>query len=169
MKESFVVLLARIWREYITRVKGMVIRNSIKAIIINNTRLLVTKMKHKDGTYYTLPGGKQEADELMLEALKREVLEETGYRIEAKSLLFIREGFKDPHEEGVHRIEFMFVCDIIEEADPKFIEYDVNQIGTHWLNIDNIMHEPLFPVDLRGVIKNYFLGKKSPIYLGEME
>jgi hypothetical protein len=63
----------------------------------------------------------------------------------------------------------MFVCDIIEEADQSVLEYDVNQIGTHWLNIDNIMHEPLYPVDMRSVIKNYFLGKNAPIYLGEMK
>ncbi len=147
----------------------MVIRNSIKAIIIKNTKLLVTKMKYGDQIYYTLPGGKQEVNELMLDALKREVLEETGYRVEPKSLLFIREGFKDEHEVDTHRIEFMFVCDIVEEAGESVLEYDVNQIGTYWLNIDNIMHEPLFPVDMRNVIKNYYLGKKSPIYLGEMK
>ena len=126
-------------------------------------------MKYGDNIYYTLPGGKQEANELMLDALKREVLEETGFRVEPKSLLFIREGFKDEHEEDIHRIEFMFVCDIVEEAGASALEYDVNQVGTYWLNIDNIMHEPLFPIDMRNVIKNYFLGKKSPIYLGEMK
>lgn len=147
----------------------MIIRNSIKAIIIKNTKLLVTKMKHEQGMFYTLPGGKQEADELMLDALKREVLEETGFKVEPKSLLFIREGFKDELEVETHRIEFMFICDIVEECGGNVLEYDVNQIGTHWLNIDNIMHEPLFPVDMRSVIKNYFLGRKSPIYLGEMK
>ena len=151
------------------RVIIVVIKNSIKAIIIKNTKLLVTKMRHEKGIYYTLPGGKQEVDELMLDALKREVLEETGYRVEPQSLLFIREGFKDEREEDIHRIEFMFVCDITEDAGESALEYDVNQIGTHWLNIDNIMHEPLYPVDMRGVIKNYYLGKKSPIYLGEMK
>lgn len=147
----------------------MTIRNSIKAIIIKNTKLLVTKMQHEQGIYYTLPGGKQEANELMLDALKREVVEETGYLVKPKSLLFIREGFKDDHEEDTHRIEFMFVCDIVEEVGESAQAYDVNQIGTYWLNIDNIMHEPLFPVDMRNVIKNYFLGKESPIYLGEMK
>lgn len=147
----------------------MIIKNSIKAIIIKNTKLLVTKMQHEHGIYYTLPGGKQEANELMLDALKREVLEETGFRAEPKSLLFIREGFKDELEEETHRIEFMFICDIVEEVGERAFEFDVNQIGTHWLNIDNIMHEPLFPIDMRNVIKNYFLGKNAPIYLGEMK
>ena len=61
----------------------MKINNSIKAIIINGTRLLVNECKAEDGSiFYTLPGGKQRPDELMLDALKRETLEETGYAIE---------------------------------------------------------------------------------------
>ncbi len=144
----------------------MTITNSIKAIIIDCNRILVVKMRSADGQeYYTLPGGKQEPDELMIDALKREVKEETGYTVEPKSLLFIREGF----EEEKHRIEFMFVCETIGEPDNSALEYDVNQVGTKWLLIDNIMHEELHPVDLREVIKRHFLGKTNAIYLGEMK
>ena len=144
----------------------MTINNSIKAIILQGTKLLVADMKTEDGKEdYTLPGGKQEPDELMLDALRREVAEETGYEVEPKSLLFIREGFKDE----AHRIEFMFVCDIIGEADKSKLEYDFHQIGTKWLSIDNIIHEELYPVEMRNVIKQYYLGKPNDIYLGEMK
>jgi ADP-ribose pyrophosphatase YjhB (NUDIX family) len=144
----------------------MTIRNSIKAIIIKGTRLLTVEMRSEDGkTYYTLPGGKQQPDELMIDALKREVQEETGYTVEPKSLLFIREGF----DEETHRIEFMFVCDIVSDIDDTKLSYDVNQVGTKWLNIDNIRHEELYPADMRNIIKQYFLGKNSAIYLGEMK
>lgn len=143
----------------------MILSNSIKAIIIDKTRLLVVHMRDSEGKeYYTLPGGKQRPDELMLDALKREVKEETGYDIQPKSLLFIREGFK----EESHRIEFMFICDIVGEKSTE-LEYDVNQIGTKWISIDNILHEELYPVDMRNIIKRHFLGKSNDIYLGEME
>ncbi len=143
----------------------MVLSNSIKAIIIDKTRLLVVHMRNDEGKdYYTLPGGKQEPNELMLDALKREVKEETGYDIQPKSLLFIREGFK----EESHRIEFMFICDIVGEKSTE-LEYDVNQIGTKWISIDNILHEELYPVDMRNIIKRHFLGKSNDIYLGEMQ
>ena len=143
----------------------MVLSNSIKAIIIDKTRLLVVHMRNDEGKdYYTLPGGKQEPNELMLDALKREVKEETGYDIQPKSLLFIREGFK----EESHRIEFMFICDIVGEKSTE-LEYDVNQIGTKWISIDNILHEELYPVDMRNTIKRHFLGKSNDIYLGEMQ
>jgi len=144
----------------------MIINNSIKAIIIDKTRLLVVKMKDENGNvYYTLPGGKQRPNELMLDTLKREVQEETGYTVEAKSLLFIREAFK----EEKHRIEFMFICETVGEAEEEKLSYDENQIGTKWISIDNITHEELQPVELRGIIKRYFLGKKNEIYLGQME
>ena len=144
----------------------MKISNSIKAIIIQGTRLLTVHMRTPEGEeYYTLPGGKQRPDELMLDALKREVKEETGYTIEPKSLLFIREAFK----EEKHRIEFMFICETIGDADLKALKYDNDQVGTKWLNIDNILHEELHPVELRSIIKRHFLGKTNDIYLGEME
>ncbi len=146
----------------------MIINNSIKAIIIKDTRLLTVEMKSPEGkTYYTLPGGKQRPDELMIDALKREVAEETGYTVEPKSLLFIREGFN--YESESHKIEFMFICEIVGEKDENKLEYDENQVGTKWLYIDNIRHEELYPVDMRNIIKQYFLGKSNAIYLGEMK
>lgn len=145
----------------------MIINNSIKAIIIDKTRLLTVHMRTPDGNdYYTLPGGKQRPDELMLDALKREVKEETGFDVDPKSLLFIREGFNE--ETQHHRIEFMFICETIGEADEKVLKYDENQVGTKWLSIDNIIHEELHPAELRGIIKRHFLGKPNEIYLGEM-
>lgn len=144
----------------------MKINNSIKAIIIQGTKLLTVEMKDENGnTYYTLPGGKQEPNELMDEALRREVGEETGLMVEPQSLLFIREGFKDE----THRIEFMFVCKIVGEIDKSKLEFDKNQTGTKWLSIDNILHEDLYPVDMRNIIKQYFLGKNNAIYLGKMD
>lgn len=144
----------------------MKINNSIKAIIIDNTRLLVNTCKDTDGNiFYTLPGGKQRPAELMIDTLKRETKEETGYDVEPKTLLFIREGFK----EDSHRIEFMFICDIVSEYEENKLKYDDNQIGTKWLSIDNITHEPLYPAELRNIIKRHFLGKHNDIYLGEMQ
>ena len=144
----------------------MKLNNSIKAIVIQGTRLLTVKMKSTEGKeYYTLPGGKQRPDELMVDTLKREVLEETGYQVEPKSLLFIREGFNEER----HRIEFMFICDIVGEQDESKLKYDTNQVGIKWLFIDNITHEELYPAEMRGIIKRHFLGKHNEIYLGEMD
>ena len=143
----------------------MKISNSIKAIILDGTNLLTVEMRDEKGNpYYNLPGGKQKPDELIDEALKREVAEETGLKVEPQSLLFIREGFKGDS----HRIELMFVCKVLGKTDKK-LEYDDGQVGIKWLSIDNILHEELYPSDMRNIIKQYFLGKSNAIYLGKME
>ena len=144
----------------------MKITNSIKAIIIDGAKILCNKLIDENGNvFYTLPGGKQEPDELMLDALIRETKEETGYTVSPKSLLFIREGFSGES----HRIEFMFICDIISEYEEDKLMRDNYQVGTKWLSIDNILHEDLRPAEMRNVINRYFLGKPNDIYLGKME
>ena len=59
-----------------------VIRSTPRAFILSGQSLLVQEKQHPvKGTYYTLPGGKQEPGENLVEALKRECLEEIGAEI----------------------------------------------------------------------------------------
>ncbi len=143
----------------------MIIRNSVKGIIIKGNKLLVAEMEN-NGTYYTLPGGKQRPDELIFDTLKREMAEEAGYNIEPKEIMFIRETFDE--YEDIHRVEFMVLCDMKEKLENNVYEYDEFQVGTTWLNIDNISAEPLYPLEIRTLIKNYYLGKTSDVYQGVM-
>ena len=142
----------------------MIIRNSVKGIIIKGNKLLVAEMQN-NGTYYTLPGGKQRPDELIFDTLKREMAEEAGYDIEPKEIMFIRETFEG---EEKHRVEFMVLCEIKGELENNTFEYDEFQVGTKWLNIDNISAEPLYPLELRKLIKNFYLGKSGDVYQGVM-
>ena len=143
----------------------MIIRNSAKGIIIRGNKLQVVELEN-NGRYYTLPGGKQEPNELMLDALKREMLEETGYDVNPIELLFIRETFEEDGE--THRVEFMVLCEIVAEVSDNKFQYDEYQVGTKWINIDNISEEPLYPVELRKLIKNFYLGKRGDVYQGVM-
>lgn len=143
----------------------MRIRNSTKAVIIHNNKLLVTKLKDKDEVFYLLPGGGQEPGEMLKECLVRECTEETGYEIEVQELLYVRECFLD---EGIHRVEFIFSA-ILKEADViDGTALDKNQIGIEWIEIDNIMEEPLFPAGFRSLIDSYSKGKHATTYLGEI-
>ncbi|MCK5199463.1 MAG: NUDIX domain-containing protein [Spirochaetales bacterium] len=54
------------------------VRNSVKAIIIEDGKLLVIRKSDSDGYYYILPGGGQEKDETFIETVKRECMEELG-------------------------------------------------------------------------------------------
>ena len=144
----------------------MVEATSCGGVVIFRGKILLLYKNYKNKYEgWVLPKGTVEEGEEFKDTAIREVKEETGYDVEVKSLLFIREAFK----EETHRIEFMFICETIGEADTKNLEYDTHQIGTKWISIDNITHEELHPADLRGIIKRHFLGKSNDIYLGEME
>ena len=52
------------------------IRNSAKAVIIQNEKILLTKNKDDFGFFYLFPGGGQDHGEELKDAVKRECLEE---------------------------------------------------------------------------------------------
>ena len=88
----------------------MKLRNSAKAIIIQNNRLLAIRGKDPWGDYYLLPGGGQRAGETILEALQRECLEEIGTTVVTHDLRLVREYIGRNHEFAeyagdVHQVE----------------------------------------------------------------
>ncbi len=94
---------------------GPRLRNSAKAVIIEDGRLLVTVNQGDSSRYYLLPGGGQEGGETLHQALRRECLEEIGADVEIGDLLYLREYIGRNHEfvadhGGVHQVDFMFGC-----------------------------------------------------------
>jgi len=124
---------------------------------------LVTKVLDENGTFYLLPGGGQEPGEKLDDCLKRECREETGYEIEVKGLLFIRECFLD---KGIHRIEFIFRGAVTGQSD--ITRMDNKQLGIEWIDLDNILNEPLYPENLRGLIQLLIRGYHEKTYIGEI-
>lgn len=143
----------------------MRLRNSAKAIVIHEEKLLVTKLKDQDDIYYLLPGGGQEPGEILPETVKRECLEETGIEVEVGELILLREYFLD---KGVHGVEFMFSCKFIGERS-GILQPDDNQIGIEWIPIQELKKLPLYPTALRESIINYHNGQSLIVYAGEMK
>lgn len=81
------------------------IRNSAKALIINDGRMLAMKQDDHDEVIYILPGGSQNAGETLTDAVKREVGEEIRVEVEPLSLEFVIEGV---YGEAFHRVDFVF-------------------------------------------------------------
>ena len=61
-------------------VRHLIPRKGARAILKSDQTFVL--LYHKNWNLYTLPGGGIEKDETPLEALKREVLEETGFEVE---------------------------------------------------------------------------------------
>ncbi len=83
------------------------IRNSAKAIIIHQGKLLLTKNKDNDGFFYLFPGGGQEHGEVLKETLKRECIEELGVQVEVQDLVYVREYIGKNHEFAAWDHEFI--------------------------------------------------------------
>lgn len=151
----------------------MHIRNSAKAVIVKDDKLLVIKIQEKGNTYYILPGGGQEHGENLHQALARECQEELGVAIDIGELIFVREYIGKNHELAAyhahaHQTEFMFLCDVHQETFDNGTQLDKGQTGTEWLPLDDLLQYQLFPRALRTHLIAYFTNGKAATYVGDI-
>lgn len=153
------------------------IRNSAKAIIIQNSQLLTIKNRDPLGDFYILPGGGQEYHKTLHEALRRECKEEIDVEIVIGRLQFVREYIGAHHEfsesDGeVHQIEFMFRCALEEGHNPSNgTMLDTCQIGTSWLPIAQLDRYRLYPAVLKELLKTRCsdeIDSLTQVYLGDV-
>ncbi|MFD2114808.1 NUDIX domain-containing protein [Paenibacillus yanchengensis] len=142
------------------------IRNSAKALIIKNGKMLAIKLDDNGDVFYIMPGGGQNSEETLTDAVKREVAEELGIHIEPRSLEFVIEGV---HGESFHRVDMIFLCDYVGLINDPALQVDKNQVGFEWLDIEKLIEEPLYPSKLRQQIKRLFKGERTVVYLGNEE
>lgn len=143
-----------------------VIRYAAKALIIKDGRMLAVKISDGKEEWYIMPGGGQEAEELLPEAVCREVAEEMGIQVRVRDLVFVVEGV---HGESFHRVDLVFLCECVGTIENAILQGDTNQTGYDWLDIETLNHAPLYPSKLRRQIMNLYEGKEYKIYLGNEE
>ena len=142
------------------------VRNAAKALIIKGGKMLAIKISDEKEEWYIMPGGGQDAEELLPEAVCREVAEEIGLQVEVKDLAFVIEGL---HGEQFHRVDLVFLCEYIGKAENAVLQSDTNQVGYDWLDIETLNTTPLYPSKLRRQIMNLYERKAHKVYLGNEE
>ena len=155
------------------RVFEVGIRNSAKAVIVKEGKLLTIKIHENGETYYILPGGGQKHGENLHQALERECKEELGAKVEIGELIFVREYIGINHElstyhSHVHQTEFMFFCNVHQDIFNNGSSPDKGQIGTEWLPINELLEYKLFPQALRSHIISYFDSGIAATYVGDI-
>ena len=144
----------------------MYIRNSAKALVVSDGKVLLNKCYSRLGEYYALPGGGQNPGETLEEAVKRELLEETGVTVRPLRLAAIYERIASGREDGAnHKMYFIFHCQPEDVPTKKPTERDSYQIGMEWVPIENIEKCNLFPATVRLEMKR-ILAAKETIFLG---
>lgn len=147
-------------------VSALSARNSAKAVVINNGKLLVNRCRSRFGEYYTLPGGGQRTGEMLTETVRRELLEETGYSVTPLRLSGIYERVNCGRDDGqCHKIYFIFLCRLNsgERIEPS--ETDRYQIGTDWIPLREAPGRNLFPRAIRDNLRS-LTGYGETIYIG---
>jgi len=123
----------------------------VKVFLFKDEKILIGKRKNSFGEgLYSLPGGHLEGGEEFLDACKREVLEETGIKIdeigEFCSINDIQEG------DDKHYVILYFIAQWKQGQEPKNMEPEKCE-GWEWHDAFNLP-EPLYPA-LKKVIDAY--------------
>ena len=148
----------------------MAIRNSAKAILIqNNSVFLNTCIDRAGETFYELPGGGQNQFETTQQALVRECLEGTGFRVRPIRLAAIGEEiYKDEilrtlYLDYSHKLFQIFVVELADEVRREPTELDNDQIDSGWIPIEQVPSLPLRPTCVREHFLE-ILNSDAPIY-----
>ena len=163
-------------RKHLERqVTNMAIRNSSKALLVSEGRILVNRCVSRTGDiYYDLPGGGQHDFETMEEALVREVLEETGYHVRVLRFVALAEEINDymlqdpameAYREYAHRAIHIFLAELTGERREKPTEADFQQEESLWLPVREADGLMFFPVQINGRISE-LIRDEVPRYLG---
>jgi 8-oxo-dGTP diphosphatase len=152
--------------------KELRLRVSVKAIIIEDGRLLTIRKTGRGGESHVAPGGTHVAGETLAAALEREVMEELGARVEVGPLLHVRD-YIGPHHEFAeihaqqHRIEFWFRCRLLEPPGSRqATETDKRQDGIDWVALADLEAADFYPRALVPILR----GERpdAPVYLGDV-
>jgi ADP-ribose pyrophosphatase YjhB (NUDIX family)/ribosomal protein S18 acetylase RimI-like enzyme len=164
-------------QRFVLRRKQSVIslRNSVKAIIIEENKILFIQQKAPDTgeVFYVLPGGGQNGGETFVDTVKRECSEELGVSVSVGKLGLIREYIGKNHEfsnehANVHQIEYMFFCSLTTPIEiSKATHTDLMQIGYEWIDFFELKNKNIYPKALKSAFDNNG-NLTTPIYLGDI-
>ncbi|MBM7702941.1 NUDIX domain-containing protein [Metabacillus iocasae] len=152
----------------------MHIRNSAKAMIIKEQKVLLTKNKDEEGYFYLFPGGGQEHGETIHETLKRECIEEIGGEVSVEELIHVREYIGKNHEHAsfdahLHQIEYYFVCQLASDLSTITpTNLDDHQVGVEWIDVEDMSAYRIYPKELVKHIVRRLKNEKVPVYVGDV-
>lgn len=89
----------------------------VRGIVFRDDAVLLVR-ELMDGGRWTLPGGWVDIDQSPSEAVEREVLEETGYRVKAARLILLVDKRSPRHQHPPdlnHIYKLFFLCDLLDD------------------------------------------------------
>lgn len=115
-------------------------RVTVASVVMQNNKFLMVEELSQGKVVINQPAGHMEHGESLLEAVYRETLEETGWRIKPTALLGIMHWQRDDPDRVYLR--FSFLAEAIEAVENAVIDSDIRAV--HWLTWDEIVSEQYF-------------------------
>ncbi len=147
--------------DYITWIRSKVgneriILNFATAVVVNESGEILLQ-KRSDNNMWGLPGGALEIGESFEEAVYREVLEETGYKIELKNTIgvFSKYFHTYPNGDKTQSIAVAFEATVLDKERSTTTDGETLEIKF----IDPKKIPKLFNEQYNDIIDKYLLGK----------
>ncbi|MFL7812250.1 MAG: NUDIX domain-containing protein [Anaerolineales bacterium] len=113
---------------------------TVGALIFNDQDQLLIVQTHKWHGNYTIPGGHIELGEHLLEALEREIREETGLSLRTAEFVCYQEFVYDKcFWEDRHFIFFDFLC----RVEPGQVRLNDEAEAYLWVTLDEVENYPI--------------------------
>jgi len=157
----------------------------VRALVVRDGKMLVLPRPDVVGGNPpqpgAAPGGGLRPNETMFEAAEREVHEESGLRVKAKSVAFLREWVVTKHwplekmremlvahgvpREETERSDYAYALEVWvwaelvdgEAADPD--RADVIEGACKWVRFADVDKEPVFPKELKALARDLAAGR----------
>ena len=151
------------------------IRSSVKALILHKNHLLTIEKQSGGNKKYVIPGGGQEFNESLRDAVARECLEELGVKVQPE-LIWVREFISKNHiasqpaNDQTYIVEHIFEA-VLEEIPNHLapISPDSKQTDVVWLPIDRLSEYNCFPRELIPMIQKKNSGNLGQkVYVGDI-
>jgi len=135
-----------------------IILNCAGGIVLKNDKILL--QRRSDNNEWGLVGGLLELDESYLDAAIREIKEETGLAVKAKSFLGIFHNYNMMWGNGdkAHTIGAYYVFEIVDGE----LRIDEESYELKFFSLSELPH--LFAEDHRAAVKAYMEGISLPIF-----
>lgn len=142
-----------VWKPHVT----------VAAVIERDNRFLLVEETTSTGLAFNQPAGHLEDGESLLDAVKREVREETAWQFEPAALVAVQLWRKTPRFPSFLR--FCFSGELISHDSMQALDEGI--IATHWLSHEEISerHSSLRSPLVLTTIEEYRKGNRYPLSL----
>lgn len=126
-------------------------------VVVRLGRRFLVVRERKHGQFWYLPAGRVEPGERLVEAARRETLEESGIPVVIEGVLRVEHA---PSPDGA-RVRVFFLARPADDTPPKSIP-DEESLGAAWVALEDLDKIPLRGPEVRHIFEAVANG--APVY-----